>query len=101
MRPARIDRERLWADLLRLKEIGGYDEAATGLRGVRRPALADEDAEARQIAATCPTAMVFVAGEHGGISHTPREHSRSDACGGGIDVLATAVLSLAEPVAAT
>jgi N-carbamoyl-L-amino-acid hydrolase len=42
--------------------------------------------------------MVFVAGEHGGISHTPREHSRPDACGNGIDVLANAILALAEPV---
>jgi N-carbamoyl-L-amino-acid hydrolase len=42
--------------------------------------------------------MVFVAGEHGGISHTPREYSRPEACGNGIDVLANAVLALAEPV---
>ncbi len=108
----RIDRERLWANLMQLKEIGGYD-AATGLRGVRRLALTDEDAtfrpprrstwpsssmaSRREIAAICPTAMVFVAGEHGGISHTPREYSRPDACGNGIDVLANAVLALAEP----
>jgi N-carbamoyl-L-amino-acid hydrolase len=54
--------------------------------------------DAQEIAATCPTAMVFVAGEHGGISHTPREYSRPEACGNGIDVLANAVLTLAEPV---
>ena len=54
--------------------------------------------DAQEIAATCPTAMVFVAGEHGGISHTPREYSRPDACGNGIDVLANAILDLAEPV---
>jgi N-carbamoyl-L-amino-acid hydrolase len=53
--------------------------------------------DAQEIAATCPTAMVFVAGEHGGISHTPREYSRPDACGNGVDLLANAVLSLAEP----
>jgi N-carbamoyl-L-amino-acid hydrolase len=40
--------------------------------------------------------MVFVAGEHGGISHTPREYSTPDACGNGIDVLANAVLRLAD-----
>ncbi|GFJ83275.1 Zn-dependent hydrolase [Phytohabitans houttuyneae] len=45
----RINRERLWADLMRLKEIGGYDDDATGLRGVRRLALTDEDAEARRL----------------------------------------------------
>jgi N-carbamoyl-L-amino-acid hydrolase len=53
--------------------------------------------DAQEIAATCPAAMVFVAGEHGGISHTPREYSRPDACGNGADVLANTVLALAEP----
>jgi N-carbamoyl-L-amino-acid hydrolase len=52
--------------------------------------------DAQEIAAICPTAMVFVAGEHGGISHTPREYSDPDACGNGIDVLANAVLRLAD-----
>ena len=32
-----------------LKEIGGYDDAATGLRGVRRLALTDEDDRARRL----------------------------------------------------
>ena len=54
--------------------------------------------DAQEIAATCPTAMVFVAGEYGGISHAPREFSRPDACGNGIDVLANAILTLAGPV---
>jgi N-carbamoyl-L-amino-acid hydrolase len=45
----RINRDRLWGDLMRLKEIGGYDDAATGLRGVRRLALTDEDADARRL----------------------------------------------------
>jgi beta-ureidopropionase / N-carbamoyl-L-amino-acid hydrolase len=53
--------------------------------------------DAQEIAATCPAAMVFVAGEYGGISHTPREYSRPEACGNGADVLANAVLALAEP----
>jgi N-carbamoyl-L-amino-acid hydrolase len=52
--------------------------------------------DAQEIAAICPTAMVFVAGEHGGISHTPREYSNPDACSNGIDVLANAVLRLAD-----
>jgi N-carbamoyl-L-amino-acid hydrolase len=51
--------------------------------------------DAQEMAAICPTAMVFVAGEHGGISHTPREYSNPDACGNGIDVLVNAVLRLA------
>ncbi len=116
-RTVRIDRDRLWATLMELKEIGAYDDEATGLRGVRRLALTDADAEARRrcvpcmaktavvpfdadvqdvVAATCPTAMVFVAGEHGEMSHTPREYSDPHACGNGIDVLANAVLRLVD-----
>ncbi len=44
-RLVRIDRERLWATLMELKEIGAYDEEATGLRGVRRLALNDAGIE--------------------------------------------------------
>lgn len=69
---------------------------ALGLPFVRTMSGAGHDAQ--EIAATCPAAMVFVAGEHGGISHTPREYSRPGACGNGIDVLANAILALAEPV---
>ncbi len=65
-----------------------------GLPFVRVMSGAGHDAQ--EIAATCPTAMVFVAGEHGGVSHTPREYSNPDACGNGIDVLANAVLRLAD-----
>jgi N-carbamoyl-L-amino-acid hydrolase len=65
-----------------------------GLPHVRTMSGAGHDAQ--EISATCPTAMVFVAGEHGGISHTPREYSNPDACGNGTDLLANAVLRLAE-----
>ncbi len=65
-----------------------------GLPFVRVTSGAGHDAQ--EIAAICPTAMVFVAGEHGGISHTPREYSNPDACGNGIDVLANAVRRLAD-----
>lgn len=51
--------------------------------------------DAQERTAICPTAMVFVAGEHRGISHTPREYSNPHACGNGTDVLANAVLKLA------
>jgi len=71
-----------------------------GLPYVRAMSGAGHDAQ--EIAAICPTAMVFVAGENAGISHTPREYSNPDACGNGTDVLANAVLRLAneadEPV---
>lgn len=64
-----------------------------GLAYVRAMSGAGHDAQ--EISAICPTAMVFVRGEHGGISHTPREHSTPDACGDGTDLLANAVLRLA------
>ena len=78
------------------------DVIATTADGLGLPyvrAMSGAGHDAQEIAATCPTAMVFVAGEHGGISHTPREYSRPDACSNGIDVLANAILALAEPVA--
>jgi len=52
--------------------------------------------DAQEIAAICPTAMVFVAGENGGISHTPREYFSPGACGSGTDMLANAMLRLAD-----
>ncbi|MEU8251047.1 Zn-dependent hydrolase [Nonomuraea sp. NPDC048916] len=51
--------------------------------------------DAQEIAALCPTAMIFVRGEYDGISHNPREYSTPEACAHGIDVLATTLLRLA------
>lgn len=51
--------------------------------------------DAQELAAICPTAMIFVRGEHDGISHNPREYSTRQACAHGVDVLATTVLRLA------
>jgi N-carbamoyl-L-amino-acid hydrolase len=64
-----------------------------GLPYVRVMSGAGHDAQ--EISAICPTAMVFVAGENGGISHTPREYSSPGACANGTDLLANAVLRLA------
>ena len=47
-RTVRINRDRLWACLMELKQIGAYHDEATGLRGVRRLALTGADAEARR-----------------------------------------------------
>jgi acetylornithine deacetylase/succinyl-diaminopimelate desuccinylase-like protein len=78
--------------------VGNFDLAATaddlGLPYVRTMSGAGHDAQ--EISAICPTAMVFVAGENGGISHTPREYSNPIACANGTDVLANAVLRLAD-----
>src|SRR5712691_11547712 len=54
-RTVRINRDRLWTSLMELKQIGAYDDDATGLRGVRRLALTDADPEARR---RCPAWML-------------------------------------------
>jgi N-carbamoyl-L-amino-acid hydrolase len=51
--------------------------------------------DAQEMAAICPTAMIFVRGEYDGISHNPREYSTPEACARGIDVLATTLVGLA------
>ncbi|MFG2743936.1 Zn-dependent hydrolase [Streptomyces chartreusis] len=51
--------------------------------------------DAQEIAALCPTAMIFVRGEYDGISHNPREYSTPETCARGVDVLATTLLRLA------
>ncbi len=40
--------------------------------------------------------MVFVPGEHDGISHNPRELSTPEQCANGINVLLDTVLALAD-----
>jgi N-carbamoyl-L-amino-acid hydrolase len=77
-----------------IQEVLATTAEDLGLPSVRAMSGAGHDAQ--EIAATCPTAMVFVAGEHGGISHTPREYSTPETCGNGTDVLANAVLRLAD-----
>lgn len=50
--------------------------------------------DAQELASLCPTGMVFVPGEHEGISHNPREYSTPEACERGAQVLLDAVLTL-------
>lgn len=45
----RINGERLWASLMELARIGAYEDPATGLVGVNRQSLTDEDAEGRRL----------------------------------------------------
>lgn len=52
--------------------------------------------DAQEIAAICPTGMVFVPGENDGISHNPRELSTREQCANGVNVLLDVVLELAE-----
>ncbi len=44
-----IDADRLWASLMQLARVGAYTDAATGLVGVDRRSLTDEDAEGRRL----------------------------------------------------
>lgn len=45
----RIDADRLWSDLMELAAIGAYDDEATGLVGVNRQSLTDEDRAGREL----------------------------------------------------
>ena len=47
----RIDGQRLWASLGELARIGAYVDERTGLTGVNRQALTDEEAEGRRLVA--------------------------------------------------
>ena len=51
--------------------------------------------DAQEMARVCTAGMVFVPGEHEGISHNPRELSTRDQCGNGVDVLCDVVVSFA------
>src|SRR5699024_8461045 len=44
-----IDADRLWSDLMDLAAIGAYDDEATGLVGVNRQSLTDEDRAGREL----------------------------------------------------
>jgi N-carbamoyl-L-amino-acid hydrolase len=52
--------------------------------------------DAQEIARICPTGMIFVPGEHDGISHNPRELSTPEQCANGANVLLQVALELAE-----
>lgn len=70
--------------------------AAADLRLPALRLLSGAGHDAQEMAAITPTAMIFVRGEHDGISHNPREYSTPEACAQGISVLGTALLRLAE-----
>ncbi|MSP24877.1 MAG: Zn-dependent hydrolase [Myxococcales bacterium] len=64
--------------------------------GVRhRHILSGAGHDAQEFAAICPTAMIFVPGEHDGISHNPREYSTAAACARGARALGSTILTLA------
>ena len=51
--------------------------------------------DAQEMASLCPTAMIFVPGEHDGISHNPREYSTPEQCTRGVGILLDTILELA------
>ncbi len=67
--------------------------AHRGLRHTRLISGAGHDAQ--EWARICPTAMIFVPGEHEGISHDPRERSTKKQCADGVNVLLETVMTLA------
>lgn len=52
--------------------------------------------DAQEMARITTAGMIFVPGEHDGISHNPRELSTRDQCGDGVDVLLDVALSFAD-----
>ncbi|MGX5716816.1 M20 family metallo-hydrolase [Arthrobacter sp. MAHUQ-56] len=44
-----INGDRLWQSLMQLAEIGAYDDAASGLTGINRQSLTDEDGDGRRL----------------------------------------------------
>jgi N-carbamoyl-L-amino-acid hydrolase len=52
--------------------------------------------DAQELSRICPAGMIFVPGEHDGISHNPREYSTAAQCQSGIDVLLDVALSFAD-----
>ena len=78
----------------RIQDAIAAAAADLGLPTLRLMSGAGHDAQ--ELAAIAPTAMIFVRGEHDGISHNPREYSTPDACAHGIAVLGTTLSRLAE-----
>jgi beta-ureidopropionase / N-carbamoyl-L-amino-acid hydrolase len=78
----------------KLQERIATAAGALGLASDRIMSGAGHDAQ--EFAQLCPAAMVFVPGEHDGISHNPRELSTVQQCADGVDVLLQVVLVLAE-----
>lgn len=82
----------------------GFDERIRGLVGTVASDLGLSHAslvsgaghDAQEMAALCPSGMVFVPGEYDGISHTPREYSTQEACARGVAVLAGTMVRLAD-----
>lgn len=74
-------------------------EVAAELGHPARRLMSGAGHDAQELAAITPTAMVFVRGQHDGISHNPREYSTPVDCAAGITVLGNALIRLTEETA--
>jgi N-carbamoyl-L-amino-acid hydrolase len=71
--------------------------AAASARGrTHQPIVSGAGHDAQELSRLCPTGMIFVPGEHDGISHNPRELSTEEQCADGVNVLLDVALSFAE-----
>ena len=52
--------------------------------------------DAQEWASVCKTGMIFIPGEHDGVSHSPREHSTKSQCAHGANVLLRTLVALAD-----
>jgi N-carbamoyl-L-amino-acid hydrolase len=77
----------------RIQAVIAEQIAAAGFSSQRIVSGAGHDAQ--EMAAICPTAMIFVPGEYDGISHNPREYSTPAQCSNGINILLRTALELA------
>jgi N-carbamoyl-L-amino-acid hydrolase len=78
-------------------EVRALVAAAAEARGLsHQEIVSGAGHDAQEMARICPAGMVFVPGEHDGISHNPRELSTEAQCRDGVNVLLDVLLALAE-----
>jgi N-carbamoyl-L-amino-acid hydrolase len=71
--------------------------AAASARGFSlEPIVSGAGHDAQELARVCRAGMIFVPGEHDGISHNPRELSTREQCEKGVNVLLDTLLSLTD-----
>ncbi len=70
------------------REVQALISAKISARGLSQQAIiSGAGHDAQELSVLCPTAMIFVPGEHDGISHNPREYSTPKQCADGVSVL--------------
>jgi N-carbamoyl-L-amino-acid hydrolase len=79
------------------EEVRARVAASADARGLsRQDIVSGAGHDAQEMARVCTAGMVFVPGEHDGISHNPRELSTEAQCAAGVNVLLDVLLSLAD-----